>query len=161
VLLLVAVLATWGERLGDHSKVKRYHRNAAKAAVPKGTEIRKSCSCVSGSNQRKKLKPMNPMPARTRQAVSNQRGNGDRMGQAIARLGGAQERELRGAASAEPRAQHAPDQEGGDKGDNQAVAAWAATVEIDEATTAQRQRLSFDALYDRVRAFLERTMAPS
>jgi hypothetical protein len=42
-----------------------------------------------------------------------------------------------------------------------AVAAWAATVEIDEATTAQRQRLSFDALYDRVRAFLERTMAPS
>jgi hypothetical protein len=42
-----------------------------------------------------------------------------------------------------------------------AVAAWAETVEIDEATTAPRRRLPFDALYDRVRAFLERTMAPS
>jgi hypothetical protein len=41
-----------------------------------------------------------------------------------------------------------------------AVAAWAETVEIDEATTAPRRRLPFDALYDRVRAFLERTMAP-
>ena len=35
------------------------------------------------------------------------------------------------------------------------------TVEIGEATTAPRRRLPFDALYDRVRAFLERTMAPS
>jgi hypothetical protein len=34
-------------------------------------------------------------------------------------------------------------------------------VEIDEATTAPRRRLPLDALYDRVRAFLERTMAPS
>jgi hypothetical protein len=34
-------------------------------------------------------------------------------------------------------------------------------VEIGEATTAPRRRLPFDALYDRVRAFLERTMAPS
>src|SRR6202035_1135459 len=42
-----------------------------------------------------------------------------------------------------------------------AVAAWAETVEIDEATTAPRRRLPLDALYDRVRAFLERTMAPS
>jgi hypothetical protein len=42
-----------------------------------------------------------------------------------------------------------------------AVAAWAETVEIDEATTAPRRRLPFDALYDRVRTFLERTMAPS
>ena len=42
-----------------------------------------------------------------------------------------------------------------------AVAAWAATAEIDEATTAPRQRLPFDALYDRVRAFLEGIMTPS
>ena len=42
-----------------------------------------------------------------------------------------------------------------------AVAAWAETVEIDEATTAPRRRLPLDALYDRVRAFLERTMAQS
>jgi hypothetical protein len=42
-----------------------------------------------------------------------------------------------------------------------AVAAWATKAEIDEATTAPRQRLPFDALYDRVRAFFERTMAPS
>ena len=42
-----------------------------------------------------------------------------------------------------------------------AVAAWAETVEIDEATTAPRRRLPLDALYDRVRAFLEQTMAPS
>ena len=42
-----------------------------------------------------------------------------------------------------------------------AVAAWAETVEIDEATTAPHRRLPFDVLYDGVRAFLERTMAPS
>ena len=42
-----------------------------------------------------------------------------------------------------------------------AVAAWAETVEMYEATTAPRRRLPLDALYDRVRAFLERTMAPS
>jgi hypothetical protein len=42
-----------------------------------------------------------------------------------------------------------------------AVAAWAKKVEINEAMTAPRQRLPFDALYGRVRAFLERTMAPS
>src|SRR6266446_6732843 len=42
-----------------------------------------------------------------------------------------------------------------------AVAAWAQTVEIDEATTAPRRRLPFDLLYDRVRAFLERNITPS
>jgi hypothetical protein len=42
-----------------------------------------------------------------------------------------------------------------------AVAAWAETVEICEATTAPRRRPPFDVLYDRVRAFLERTMSPS
>jgi hypothetical protein len=42
-----------------------------------------------------------------------------------------------------------------------AVAAWAATMEIGEATMAPQQRLPFDVLYDRVRAFLERSMAPS
>jgi hypothetical protein len=42
-----------------------------------------------------------------------------------------------------------------------AVAAWAETVEIEEAMTAPRRRLPIDALYDRVRAFLERSMASS
>ena len=41
-----------------------------------------------------------------------------------------------------------------------AVAAWAGTTEIDEATTAPPQRPPRDALYDRVRAFLARTMEP-
>jgi hypothetical protein len=40
-----------------------------------------------------------------------------------------------------------------------AVAAWAETVEINEATMAPRRCLPFDALYNQVRAFLERTMA--
>src|SRR3984893_9598617 len=42
-----------------------------------------------------------------------------------------------------------------------AVAAWAETVEIGEAAPPPGRRLPFDALYDRVRAFLERTMSPS
>ena len=42
-----------------------------------------------------------------------------------------------------------------------AVAGWAETVWIDEATTTPRQHLPIDALYDQVRVFLERTMAPS
>src|ERR1700732_1195339 len=42
-----------------------------------------------------------------------------------------------------------------------AVAAWAETAETAEPTPPPRRRLPFDALYDRVRAFLERTMAPS
>ena len=41
-----------------------------------------------------------------------------------------------------------------------AVAAWAGTTEIDEATTAPPQRLPQDALYGRVRAFLVRIMEP-
>jgi hypothetical protein len=41
-----------------------------------------------------------------------------------------------------------------------AVADWATTTEIDEATTAPPQRLPRDASYDRVRAFLARIMAP-
>jgi hypothetical protein len=41
-----------------------------------------------------------------------------------------------------------------------AVADWATTTEIDEATTAPPQRLPGDALYDRVRAFLARIMEP-
>jgi hypothetical protein len=41
-----------------------------------------------------------------------------------------------------------------------AVAAWAQTTEIDEATTAPPQRLPSDALYDRVRTFLAQTMEP-
>jgi len=41
-----------------------------------------------------------------------------------------------------------------------AVADWATTTEIDEATTAPPQRLPLDVLYDRVRAFLARIMAP-
>src|ERR1700686_2074876 len=42
-----------------------------------------------------------------------------------------------------------------------AVAAGAERVRTGEATTAPRRRLPFEALYDRLRAFLERTMAPS
>ena len=42
-----------------------------------------------------------------------------------------------------------------------AVTAWAKAAQIDEATTAPRRRLPFDALYNQVRAFLERIMAPS
>ena len=42
-----------------------------------------------------------------------------------------------------------------------AVAAWAETAQIDEATTAPRRCLPFNALYDQVRGFLERTMTPS
>ena len=41
-----------------------------------------------------------------------------------------------------------------------AVAAWAKTANIDEATTAPPQRLPRDALYDHVRAFLARIMEP-
>jgi len=41
-----------------------------------------------------------------------------------------------------------------------AVAAWAQTTEIDEATTAPPQRLPHDALYDRMRALLAQTMGP-
>jgi hypothetical protein len=39
-----------------------------------------------------------------------------------------------------------------------AVADWAGTTEIGEATTAPPQRLPSDALYDRVRTFLAQTM---
>ena len=42
-----------------------------------------------------------------------------------------------------------------------AVADWAKKAGIEEATTAPRQRLPFDPLYARVRAFLELTMTPS
>ena len=42
----------------------------------------------------------------------------------------------------------------------QAVADWAKTTPIDEATTAPPQRLPRDALYDRARAFLARIMEP-
>src|SRR5258705_9137771 len=41
-----------------------------------------------------------------------------------------------------------------------AVAAWAETTEIDEATTAPLRRLPRDALYDRVRGYLEHIMEP-
>ena len=42
-----------------------------------------------------------------------------------------------------------------------AVADWAKTTRIDEATTAPPQRLPQDALYDRVRAFLLRIIESS
>lgn len=42
----------------------------------------------------------------------------------------------------------------------QAVSAWAARTPIGEATTAPPQRLPLDALYQRVRAFLESIMEP-
>ena len=41
-----------------------------------------------------------------------------------------------------------------------AVADWARTTDIDEATTAPPQRLPRDALYDQVRGFLARIMEP-
>jgi hypothetical protein len=41
-----------------------------------------------------------------------------------------------------------------------AVKAWAQTANIDEATTAPPRRLPHDALYDRVSAFMKRTMEP-
>jgi len=41
-----------------------------------------------------------------------------------------------------------------------AVSGWAEATDIDEATTAQRRRLPFDALYNQVRGFLERSMTP-
>ena len=41
-----------------------------------------------------------------------------------------------------------------------AVADWARTTDIDEATTAPPQRLPRDALYDQVRVFLARIMEP-
>ena len=41
-----------------------------------------------------------------------------------------------------------------------AVADWARTNEIDEATIAPPQRLPCDALYERVRAFLAQIMEP-
>jgi len=41
-----------------------------------------------------------------------------------------------------------------------AVADWAGTTEIDEATIAPPRRLPFDAFYDRVRAFLVRIIEP-
>ena len=41
-----------------------------------------------------------------------------------------------------------------------AVAEWARTANIDEATTAPPQRLPRDALYDRVSAFMARIMEP-
>jgi hypothetical protein len=41
-----------------------------------------------------------------------------------------------------------------------AVARWAETAEIDEATIHPPRRLPCDALYDRLRAYLVRIMAP-
>jgi len=41
-----------------------------------------------------------------------------------------------------------------------AVEAWAQTANINEATTAPPQRLPYDALYDRVSAFMKRIMEP-
>jgi hypothetical protein len=49
----------------------------------------------------------------------------------------------------------------GDPELRRAVTAWAETAQIDEATTAPRRCLPFNALYDQVRGFLERTMTPS
>ena len=45
-----------------------------------------------------------------------------------------------------------------DPGLRRAVAEWAATREIDEASTAPPQRLPEDELYRRVRAYLEEIM---
>lgn len=42
-----------------------------------------------------------------------------------------------------------------------AVAAWAEAANPDEATTAPRRRLPFDALYGRVRTLLEGMSAPA
>ena len=41
-----------------------------------------------------------------------------------------------------------------------AIEEWAQTANIDEATTAPPQRLPYDALYDRVSAFMQRIMEP-
>jgi hypothetical protein len=41
-----------------------------------------------------------------------------------------------------------------------AIADWARTAEIDEATTAPPRHLPRDALYDRVRGFMVRIMEP-
>src|SRR5438067_3892573 len=41
-----------------------------------------------------------------------------------------------------------------------AVEAWAQTANIDEATAEPAQRLPYDALYDRVSAFMKRIMEP-
>jgi len=46
----------------------------------------------------------------------------------------------------------------GDPELRRAVAAWAATTEIDEATTTPPRRLARDPLYDRVSAYLEEIM---
>ena len=46
----------------------------------------------------------------------------------------------------------------GDPELRRAVAGWAATTEIDEATTAPPRRLPRDPLYDRVSAYLEAIM---
>jgi hypothetical protein len=48
----------------------------------------------------------------------------------------------------------------GDPELRRALAAWAAVAEIDEATTAPRRRPPQDALYHRVRAYLEDIMEP-
>ena len=48
-----------------------------------------------------------------------------------------------------------------DEGLRAAVARWAATVEIAEATTATPRRLPQDAAYWRVRPVLERAEAPA
>ena len=42
-----------------------------------------------------------------------------------------------------------------------AVAAWAEAANPDEVTMTPRRRLPFDALYDRVRTFLEGVAAPA
>ena len=42
-----------------------------------------------------------------------------------------------------------------------AVAAWAETVNIDEATMAPRRYLPFDALYSQTRAIIEQTTTPA
>src|SRR4030088_3741988 len=41
-----------------------------------------------------------------------------------------------------------------------AVEEWAQTANIDEGTTGPPQRLPYDALYDRVSAFMKRIMEP-
>ena len=41
-----------------------------------------------------------------------------------------------------------------------AVAVWASTEDINEATTAPRRHLPTTALYERARAFMERIMEP-
>ena len=42
-----------------------------------------------------------------------------------------------------------------------AVAAWAETVNTDEATMVPRRYLPFDALYRQTRAFIEKTTTPA